>query len=395
MARRGGQNDLLHDGLGILGILLQIVAQRRGHRLIDGGRNLVVAQLGLGLALELRLLHLHRNHGRETLAEVVAVDVELQLREHARILGVLLERTGQRTAEARQVRAALDGVDVIYIGVYVLREGIVVLHGHLHRNAVLLGVEVDDLVDDRRAARGVEILHELLETLFRIEVVVDVFAVLVLAALVRQVQVYSLVQERQLAQTVGQNFVFVFGREREDAAVGLEGDGGAPVGALADDLDLRGGRALAVALAVNLAVAAVNLRDEQGRKRVHARYAHAVQTARNLVAALVELAAGMEHGQHHFERRFALLFVVVGRDAAAVVAYGDGIIFVDRHVDVGTVAGQRLVDRVVDYLIDQMVQTLLTNVADIHGGALAHRFEALKDLNIRRGIFFFLLFYVF
>ena len=103
----------------------------------------------------------------------------------------------------------------------------------------------------------------------------------------------------------------------------------------------------------------------------------------------------MEHGQHHFERRFALLFVVVGRDAAAVVAYGDGIIFVDRHVDVGTVAGQRLVDRVVDYLIDQMVQTLLTNVADIHGGALAHRFEALKDLNIRRGIFFFLLFYVF
>lgn len=92
-------------------------------------------------------------------------------------------------------------------------------------------------------ARGVEILHELLETLLRIEVVVDVFAVLVLAALVRQVQVYSLVQERQLAQTVGQNFVFVFGREREDAAVGLEGDGGAPVGALADDLDLRGGRA--------------------------------------------------------------------------------------------------------------------------------------------------------
>ena len=39
--------------------------------------------------------------------------------------------------------------------------------------------------------------------------------------------------------------------------------------------------------------------------------------------------------RHHFERRFALLFVVVGRDAAAVVAYGDGIIFVDRHVDVG------------------------------------------------------------
>ena len=160
--------------------------------------------------------------------------------------------------------------------------------------------------------------------------------------------------------------------------VGLERDGGAAVGAFADDLDLRRGGALAVRLAVYLAVAAADLGDQQCRKRVHARYAHAVQAARNLVAALVELAAGMEHRQHHFERRFALLFVVVGRDAAAVVAYGDGVVLVDRHVDVGAVARQRLVDRVVDHLVDQMVQTLLTYVADIHGGALAHRFEALR-----------------
>ena len=116
-------------------------------------------------------------------------------------------------------------------------------------------------------------------------------------------------------------FVFVFRREREDAAVGLEGDGGAAVGRRSPTTSTcEVGAPLLYALAVNLAVAAVNLGDEQRRKRVHARYAHAVQTARNLVAALVELAAGMEHGQHDFERRLALLFVEVGRDAAAVVA---------------------------------------------------------------------------
>lgn len=53
------------------------------------------------------------------------------------------------------------------------------------------------------------------------------------------------------------------------------------------------------------------------------------------------------------------------------------------------------IDRVVDHLVDQMVQTLLTYVADIHGGALAHRLKPFENLDIRSGIFFFLLFYVF
>ena len=289
---------------------------------------------------------------------------------------------------------ALDGVDVIYIGVDVLRERIVVLHGHFHRNAVLLGVEVDDLVDDRGAARGVEVLHELFQTLFRIEMILARLALLV-GTFVVEVQTDALVQERQFAQTVGQNLVFVFGGMGEDRAVGLEGDDRTAVRTFADHLDLRGRGALAVCLAVDLAVAAVDLGDQQRRKRVDARDADAVQTSRDLVAALVELTAGVEHRQHHFERRFALLLVVVGRNASAVVLDGDRVVLVDRHVDVGAVACQRLVDRVVHDLVNQVVKTLFADVADVHGRTLAHRFEALEDLDVRRGVFFFLFFYVF
>ena len=189
MAGRGGQNHLLHDRLGVFRVFLEVVAQCRGHGLIDRSGHFVVAQLGLGLSLELRFGHLHRD---------VAVDVELQLGEHSRVLGVFLERARQRAAESRQVRAAFDGVDVVHVGVYVLREGVVVLHGHFDRNAVLLGVEVDDLLDDRRAARGVEVLDELLEALFRIVVVLVRLALLVRPAVV-EVQVDALVQECQLA----------------------------------------------------------------------------------------------------------------------------------------------------------------------------------------------------
>ena len=50
--------------------------------------------------------------------------------------------------------------------------------------------------------------------------------------------------------------------------------------------------------------------------------------------------------------------------------------------DLGGVAGQRLVDGVVDDLVDHVVQArAVVGVADIHARPLAHRVEALEDLD--------------
>ena len=216
----------------------------------------------------------------------------------------------------------------------------------------------------------------------------------IVRALVVEVEPDALIEERQLAQTVGQDVVFVFGGVGEDFAVGFECDGRTAILAAAHHLDFRRGDTLAVGLPIDFAFA-VNLSDKQRRKCVHARDADAVQTARDLVAALVELTAGVEHGKHDFERRFALLFVEVGGNASAVVFDADGVIFVDRYVDVGAVTGQSLVDGVVYHLVDQVVEALLADVADVHGGALAHGFQAFEDLDVRRGIRLFLFLNVF
>ena len=51
-------------------------------------------------------------------------------------------------------------------------------------------------------------------------------------------------------------------------------------------------------------------------------------------------------------------------------------------VDAIAVAGQRLVDGVVDDLVDHVVQAgAVVGVADVHARALAHRLEALEDLD--------------
>ena len=60
--------------------------------------------------------------------------------------------------------------------------------------------------------------------------------------------------------------------------------------------------AAVVALLVDLAVAP-DLELERLRQRVHDRHADAVQTAGDLVAVVVELAAGVQHGQHDFRGR--------------------------------------------------------------------------------------------
>ena len=58
---------------------------------------------------------------------------------------------------------------------------------------------------------------------------------------------------------------------------------------------------------------------------------------------------------------------------------------VQRNRDFRAVARQRLVDGVVDHLVDHVVQArAVVGVADIHAGALADRFQPLEDLDRRR-----------
>src|SRR6185436_3831836 len=70
--------------------------------------------------------------------------------------------------------------------------------------------------------------------------------------------------------------------------------------------------------------------------------------------------------------------VAIDRDAPAVVDDGDRIVDVDGDVDLVAMPGQRLVYRVVDDLIDEVVQARRPGRADVHRRPLADRFEAFE-----------------
>ena len=156
--------------------------------------------------------------------------------------------------------------------------------------------------------------------------------------------------------------------------------------ALADYGQLGGGLAAGVFLHIDLSASA-HFGAEVCRKGVDAAYADAVEAAGNLVGAFVELTAGVEHCQHHFQGALVFLLVHVDGDAAAVVDDGYGVILVDGYLDMGAEAGKGLVDRVVDHLVNQVVETFGADVADIHRRALAHGLKSFKHLDVAGAVF--------
>ena len=71
----------------------------------------------------------------------------------------------------------------------------------------------------------------------------------------------------------------------------------------------------------------------------------------------------------------------MGLRTATVVGHRDTVVRVDGDLDLGGLAGERLVDRVVHHLVDQVVEPTLPCGADVHAGPLANGLESFQDLD--------------
>ncbi|MNQ06875.1 hypothetical protein D3C85_196410 [compost metagenome] len=201
-------------------------------------------------------------------------------------------------------------------------------------------------------------------------------------ALVDQADLHAVVQERELAQALGEDLVVVFDIV-EDQRVGQEAHFGAALVGRAGHCQGRDALALAEFHLVHFAVAADGQAQPFGQG-VHAGHAHAVQAAGHLVGVLVELAAGVQLGHDDFGRAAVefVFLVDIGRDAPAVIGDRNGIVGVDRHDDIVAMAGQGFVDGVIHDFEHHVVQACAVGrVADIHAGALAHGLQPLEHLD--------------
>ena len=189
-------------------------------------------------------------------------------------------------------------------------------------------------------AVAVDVAHELFQSVLGVEHLLLGLAFFIWAH-VAQRDGDAGIQISQLAHALGDDVVLVFSGG-EDGVVGPELLSCASQFGLSNHLDRVERDAALVFLLIDFAVA-VNLREHSCGERIDAADAHAVQTAAHLVAAFVELTAGMEHRHDHLEGRLVHLLVLVHGNAAAVVLHGDGVVLVDGDLDVGAKARHRFV----------------------------------------------------
>jgi hypothetical protein len=204
------------------------------------------------------------------------------------------------------------------------------------------------------------------------------------AALVRERDDEARVEERELAKTRREHVVLDLG-DREDLVVRLERDLRAGAIRVADHAERRDGRAAPVLLEVHVAFAA-DFELEPLAHRVDRADADTVETRGDLVAAVVELAAGVEDrhddlgGADLAAELLRLFGVNARRDAATVVLHGDGSVEVDRHVELGAEPREVLVYAVVDDLPNEVVQArAVVHIADVHARPFANCLEPLED----------------
>ena len=118
----------------------------------------------------------------------------------------------------------------------------------------------------------------------------------------------------------------------------------------------------------------------QGRgQRVDDGDTDAVQTTGDRVGLSVELSARVQRGEDDLHGRTLLHGVDTDRDTAPVVGHPEAAVGQQGHLDGVGVTRQGLVDRVVDHLVHQVVQTALAGGADVHTRALAYCLKPLEN----------------
>ena len=127
-------------------------------------------------------------------------------------------------------------------------------------------------------------------------------------------------------------------------------------------------------------------------QRVDDRHADAVQTAGDLVAAaspnLPPACSTVSTTSTAGRCSFSMIATGMPRPLSATVTELSGWIVTATVV---AVTGQRLVDRVVDDLVDEVVQSARPGRADVHARALADRLEPLEDGDVLGVVACFLL----
>ena len=234
-ARRGGVDDLGNDLARIGRIFLEPLGHLVAHQAFERLAHFAADELVLGLRTELGIGQLDRDDRGQPFAHVVAGQADLFLFQHARFLGIAVDRAGQRGAERGHVGAAVALRDVVGERQDVLIIAVVPLERDVDADAVA-DRRNGDRLGQQRGLGAVEIFDEGGDPALVIKLMLDAL----LVARIGQDQAHARVEEGELAIAMLELLEVEFD-DLEGLGARQEGDLGAllALGRGADDLQRR------------------------------------------------------------------------------------------------------------------------------------------------------------
>ena len=88
----------------------------------------------------------------------------------------------------------------------------------------------------------------------------------------------------------------------------------------------------------------------------------------------------MKGGHNQFQGGYLFDGVLIHRNTPAIVLNSNRVIFMDGHADFCTVAGKGLINGVIHHLINKVVQSLFSSIANVHGRSFAYCLKTVKYL---------------
>ena len=274
--------------------------------------------------------------------------------------------------------AAVYGVNIIGERTDILIIGIIPLKRYLSGGSILCSSDIYYLFGDRRKPLyRVDMLDKLSDT----ALIVKFFGFnIVFITQIGKSYSYARIEERLFTQTLEKYLIIINGSLCEDSAVRFESDGSSRFGSIADDLELF------IILSAVMETLEVDMlavlygKLEPFGKSVHDRRAHAVQTACDFISAAAEFSACVKNGINHSCRRNFLLGMNTYGNTAPVIGYFNDIAGEYLHFNKSAVSRKCLIYRIIDYLINKMMQSARAGSAYIHTRALAHGFKTFENL---------------
>ena len=106
-----------------------------------------------------------------------------------------------------------------------------------------------------------------------------------------------------------------------------------------------------------------------------------------LVSSASELTAGMKDRKYYLYRRKSRFVVDTHRNSSSIVHNKNRIVLFNADINLGTISGQSLIDRIVYDLIDKMMKSADRCTSNVHSGSFSYCFQSFQNLNLVGSIF--------